>query len=143
MSGGVDENEGERLGRAVAFASGDLRDWPSQCGECASENLLVHPKLDVLECLDCHYQTTQEVVYQLRVERARKELKACGPCAAYQRGERQDESSQGFPIHACERVLQALLPSLPPVPDLDVFALTTVCPCGCDLQTPPGPQETA
>jgi hypothetical protein len=63
-------SRGEQFGRALAAISGDLRDWPKQCGWCRSENLTTTERGHLL-CLDCRGETSEEIAYEDRCRRAK------------------------------------------------------------------------
>jgi hypothetical protein len=72
--GGQERVKGEQIGRALAYAMGDLRDWPKQCAWCGSERLLEDHERQILHCEECARQTSNEVAYQFRRDRARAEV---------------------------------------------------------------------
>lgn len=64
---------GELVGKALAFSSGDLRDWPIRCPRCGSEELRHEPERDQYWC-NCGHGVTGEIAHEERVRRACREL---------------------------------------------------------------------
>jgi len=65
---------GEALGRALAAAGGDLRDWPAECPRCRSQRLT----RDLYgnqsrRCEDCGAVITEAVLFDDRARRASRE----------------------------------------------------------------------
>jgi transcription initiation factor TFIIIB Brf1 subunit/transcription initiation factor TFIIB len=65
--------DGNAIGKALAAAIGDLRDWPAQCLNCRSERLFQNFERHSRHCDDCGMEITEAVLYDDREQRAEKE----------------------------------------------------------------------
>lgn len=60
---------GELVGKALAIARGDLRDWPIRCPSCGSEDLHYKPERDQYWCA-CGQGVTAQIAEEARYRRA-------------------------------------------------------------------------
>lgn len=76
--------DAEGLAKLLAYAHGDLRDWPVACGWCGSDQLdeKVRDDPDHCRCRGCGRYTSQLVAHEQREERAQAELGVPGRAAA-------------------------------------------------------------
>jgi transcription initiation factor TFIIIB Brf1 subunit/transcription initiation factor TFIIB len=65
--------DGNAIGKALAAAIGDLRDWPTQCLNCRSEHLFQNFERQSRRCDDCGMEISEAVLYDDREQRAEKE----------------------------------------------------------------------
>jgi rRNA maturation endonuclease Nob1 len=65
--------DGNTIGKALAAATGDLRDWPERCLSCGNEDLVPDTRRDTTWCKPCGTEFSREVLYQDRLDRAYKE----------------------------------------------------------------------
>ena len=70
----MDRRQQREWAQALAFLSGDRRDWPLRCGWCGSSDLIDSQVRQALVCQDCHHETSMRVAHELREERARAEV---------------------------------------------------------------------
>ena len=68
--------DGAAIGRALAYASGDMRDWPPRCAfeDCGSGDVVPDFFNDALICRDCRRWTSRELAYENQRRRARREV---------------------------------------------------------------------
>jgi hypothetical protein len=68
--------DAKRFGKLLAYACGDMRDWPTRCAWCRSTNVTpdLHGSGNVLVCLECRHHTTAMVAMDAREDDAREDL---------------------------------------------------------------------
>ncbi len=70
----MDPVQANLLSKAIAFAYGDLRDWPLECPVCWSQKWELNLDTDQYLCLDCGITTTGEIMSDHQHEVARADI---------------------------------------------------------------------